>query len=281
MDRKSQIVYKSGYKDISEFDGLFFTKKCVYFVESTIVKDTTGLRKRMRKKKSLLEVLFPKLTVRSLVILNEEATGVSAFPSFCTVWITKNLDVTHILENLKNFDEKTLKPFEKINSKKIDEVYNLEPSNFKYFASLNWILKQLKKDRSQAIDVEFLKSETIEKYYDIYSKIFIGLCSFEDFKNFNGKIDEKAYQEIVNSEIEDDKVYVAIEKTHREKYVIVFFLKIVNGKLKRIEINEERVSIQNKDSKGFTYSEIKYLNFVFKHYHKLKSKQLKTIQKLI
>ena len=65
IDRNAQIVYKAGYKDVTEFDALFFTKDSVCFVESTIVKTTTSLRKRLKKKKALLEVLFPKVKYHS------------------------------------------------------------------------------------------------------------------------------------------------------------------------------------------------------------------------
>ena len=51
IDANDQIVYKAGYKDVTEFDALFFTQNCVWFVESTIVKTTTSLRKRLKKKK--------------------------------------------------------------------------------------------------------------------------------------------------------------------------------------------------------------------------------------
>lgn len=281
IDRKSQIVYKSGYKDISEFDGLFFTKDEVFFVESTIVKDTMGLRKRLKKKKSLLEVLFPKLKVKSLVILSKEATGVSVFPDYCTIWLTDVLDVTTILERLKTLDKKTLKPFVNIEEPKMQEVYSLETSNFKYFATLNWVLRQVKADDKNVLDIKFLKSKSVEKYYDIYTKMFVGFTSYQDFKKLYGKLQDQALKDIFASKIEDSKIYIAIEKTHKGEFTMVFFAKIEAGKLKRIEISKEKISIVNKDSKGFTFSEIKYLKYIFKPYHKLSGNDIKSIQKLI
>ena len=50
IDRSSQIVYKSAYKDISEFDALFFTEDSVYFVEMSTSKKTASLNKRLAKK---------------------------------------------------------------------------------------------------------------------------------------------------------------------------------------------------------------------------------------
>ena len=112
IDKNSQIVYKAGYKDVTEFDALFFTKDSVCFVESTIVKTTTSLRKRLKKKKALLEFLFPKLKVKALIILSEGAMGVNVFPSYCRVWVTKPLEDEKLIDDLihnRNFKDKVLK----------------------------------------------------------------------------------------------------------------------------------------------------------------------------
>ncbi len=281
IDRKSQIVYKSGYKDISEFDGLFFTKDSVYFVESTIVKDTMGLRKRLKKKKSLLEVLFPKLYVKALVILNKEAMGVSVFPSYCTVWLTDILDVSLILNRLKSKTNIKKKPFVKPEHSKLIEVYKLTTSNFKYFGTINWILRKLKENRKHILDIEFLKSNLVEKYFDIYSKIFVGTMNKVDIDNLFSQTKYPELKELLKNDFEDDRFYIAIEKTHRGQFVFVYFAKQVKGKLKRIEINNNKCTIANKDVKGFTYSEIKYLKFVFKPYHRLKAKDILNIQKFL
>ncbi|WP_228135608.1 hypothetical protein [Halarcobacter anaerophilus] len=49
IDRSLQIVYKSNYKDISEFDALFFTEDALYFVEMSTSKKTVSLNKRLEK----------------------------------------------------------------------------------------------------------------------------------------------------------------------------------------------------------------------------------------
>jgi hypothetical protein len=281
IDRKSQIVYKSGYKDISEFDGLFFSKDSVYFVESTIVKDTISLRKRLKKKKSLLKILFPKFQVKALVVLSNEATGINVFPPYCTVWITDILDVNSILERLKNMDNIKKESFINIKHKKMTEVYDLEVSNFKYFATLNWILRQTKANGDKAIDINFIKSSELESYFDIYTKIFIGFIQANNFKKLYSNIKDIGLQEIMASKVQDNKYYIAIEKTHRGKFILIFFTKLENGNLIRIEINDEKVVIAKKDSKGFTYSEIKYLEYVLRPYHMLNTIDTKEVMNLI
>ncbi len=60
ISEKEQIVYRTKSREISEFDAMFITKDNeLYFVEMTLVKNVLKLRKRLRKKKALLEIIFP------------------------------------------------------------------------------------------------------------------------------------------------------------------------------------------------------------------------------
>ena len=62
---------------------MFITKSNeLYFVEMTLVKSVLKLRKRLRKKKALLEIIFPDYEIKALIILNEGATGTKQFPSY-------------------------------------------------------------------------------------------------------------------------------------------------------------------------------------------------------
>ncbi|MCK4874388.1 MAG: hypothetical protein KAS26_00940, partial [Sulfurimonas sp.] len=77
ISEKQQMVYRTKSREISEFDAMLITKdKELYFVEMTLVKSVLKLRKRLRKKKALLEIIFPDYKIKSLIILNEGATGV-------------------------------------------------------------------------------------------------------------------------------------------------------------------------------------------------------------
>jgi len=76
ISEKQQIVYRTKSREISEFDAMLVTKdKELYFVEMTLVKSVLKLRKRLRKKKALLEIIFPDYEIKTLLILNEGATG--------------------------------------------------------------------------------------------------------------------------------------------------------------------------------------------------------------
>ena len=100
IDRSSQIVYKSAYKDISEFDALFFTKDSVYFVEMSTSKKTSSLNKRLTKKYALLKMIFPTLIIKALIVVTVGSTGLKNFPSYATIWITKDLEDEELIEKI-------------------------------------------------------------------------------------------------------------------------------------------------------------------------------------
>ncbi|MDQ7062270.1 MAG: hypothetical protein Q9M43_14565 [Sulfurimonas sp.] len=127
ISEKQQIVYRTKSREISEFDAMFLTKNNeLYFVEMTLVKSVLKLRKRLRKKKALLEIIFPDLEIKALIILNEGATGVKQFPDYCKVWFTNEYSAKHVLDYIQNPKAKKLVPKEIINSKKNDSIASLK-----------------------------------------------------------------------------------------------------------------------------------------------------------
>ena len=277
IDKNSQIVYKAGYKDVTEFDALFFTKDSVCFVESTIVKTTTSLRKRLKKKKALLEFLFPKLKVKALIILSEGAMGVNVFPSYCRVWVTKPLEDEKLIDDLihnRNFKDKV---FKKINSKKLIHSHEVKVAPFKYFDNLLWVLKSLRKEHKSILDFKFLESKKILKYFEIYSKFYIGHMDSDTFVKLLKYLNITTISEdIALDKIQDDQIIVTIEQT-KDGYSLIYYLKIINDKLKKLEVNGSELIVSNKDPKGFTASETKYMKFIFKKLYKLTIDDIKSI----
>ncbi len=279
IDPKSQIVFKSGYKDISEFDAMFFTNGSVYFVEMTVVKNTIDLRKRLKKKKSLLRLLFPKLNIRCLVVVTKEAMGLHMFPDFCTVWTTDTLvDAYPILDKIedKGFAKR---PLQTQQHKKMTDIYSIETSNFKYYSTLKWILYKLGTLAIVAKQVEFIKAKHIEDYYNIYSKIFISYITKNDFiEIFAEQIDK--LKDLKTKDFVDDRVYVAIEKSYQEDYKLVYYVQY-DKKLKKLEPNANSFKISDKQPKGFTYSEIKFLKHLFKEKNRMTIQDLKSYKELL
>ena len=100
IDRSSQIVYKSAYKDISEFDALFFTNDSLYFVEMSTSKKTSSLNKRLSKKHALLKMIFPTLNINALIVVTKGSVGLKNFPSYATIWLTADLEDEELIEKI-------------------------------------------------------------------------------------------------------------------------------------------------------------------------------------
>jgi len=121
ISEKQQIVYRTKSREISEFDAMILTKNNeLYFVEMTLVKSVLKLRKRLRKKKALLEIIFPNYVIKSLIILNDGATGAKQFPDYCKVWFTKEFSASNVLEYITAENQRELAPKDIIRSKKND-----------------------------------------------------------------------------------------------------------------------------------------------------------------
>lgn len=277
IDINSQIVYKAGYKDVTEFDGLFFTKESVYFVESTIVKATTNLRKRLVKKKALLEVLFPSKKIKALIILTKGALGSSVFPDYCTVWLTDELQNEKLINDLINKKNNSKKLIQ-YRDKKFTHCERIRVKIFKYFDTLLWILKGLRCKKDQVLDFDFLKRKDVQRYLNIYSKFYLGFLNTEDFLNVLRYLNiTKISEDIPLENIFEDKVLVTIEQNKKE-YFLVYYLKVINGDLKRLDVNDEVLQVSKKDPKGFTSAETKFLRYVFKNKYQLSFEELKNIE---
>ncbi len=278
IDKNQQIVYKAGYKDITEFDALFFTKESVYFVESTIVKTTASLRKRLKKKHALLQVLFPKLKVKSLIILSEGALGTSVFPEYCTVWVTKPFENEDLIQKLiYNISKKNTLKFQKYNDKKLVHAKNIKTAPFKYFETLSWILKKSRENKEQIVDFKFLNSKKLNHYFDIFSKMYIGHLNSTHFVELLQYLKVFTISEdIPITQIKDDQVIVTIEK-NKKSFEFIYYIKLNGGSLKKLEIKDETLVVSNKDPKGFTASETKYFHYIFKTSYQLDFLDIKKV----
>ncbi len=279
IDINNQIVYKAGYKDVTEFDALFFTNDSVCFVESTIVKTTTSLRKRLKKKKALLEVLFPKLKIKALIILSEGAMGINVFPSYCTVWVTKPLANEELIYELIHNKTTKNKTFQTPSHKKLIHTKDVDVVMFKYFDTLNWILRSCRKNKKEVIDFKFLSTSKIDRYFEIFSKFYIGHIDIDTFVNLLQYSNISTIsEEIPLDSIQDKQIIVTIEKT-LDSFTLVYYLKIIGDKLKRLDFKDEQLVVTNKDPKGFTAAETKYIKFLFEKSYKLSLEDIKYIEK--
>jgi len=262
IDSSSQIVYKSAYKDISEFDAMFFTRDSVYFVEMSTSKKTSSLNKRLTKKCALLKMIFPTLQIKALIVVTVGSTGLKNFPEYATIWITKDLEDEELIDKIifakkvKN-DIQTLKA--PTNSKYI-EALKVKYKKFQYFPTLEWILNKSRENPKFAVDLKFFSSPKLGLFFDIYTKLYIGFITTAEFLVL--------YPEFV-LKVKSDRIIVTIEKVNQTQLDIVYYVKETNGKLKRVRLEETNVSIKDKELDGFTNAEVRFFMKVLEDKHHL------------
>lgn len=274
IDSSSQIVYKSAYKDISEFDALFFTKDSVYFVEMSTSKKTASLNKRLVKKCALLKMIFPTLNIKALIVVTAGSVGLRNFPEYATIWTTKDLEDEELIEKIifakkvKN-DIQTLKAPE---NKKYIEACKIKYKKFQYFPTLEWILNTSRQNPKFAVDLKFFSSAKLGLFFDIYTKLYIGYINTEEFLEL--------YSEF-NLKVKTNRIIVTIEKVNQTELDIVYYVKETNGKLKRVRLEEDNISIKDKELDGFTNAEVRFFMKVLEEKHHLSVENIKHIQKNI
>ncbi len=275
ISEKEQIVYRTKSREISEFDAMFITRNNeLYFVEMTLVKSVLKLRKRLRKKKALLEIIFPNYTIKSLIILNEGATGVKQFPSYCKVWFTKEFSAKNVLEYITKLDKKKLQPKDRIKSKKMIEAHTLKLHPFRYYNTMSWITKTLRSHKKHIIDMSFLYNKKIQRYHDLYNKFYIGYLNLQNaHKILNINISD--YKE-------DQRVIVAIEKKHSDEIVLTYYIQTTRKNLKLYSFDDDgKLSVEKKDPYGITVTEVFHINKLMNQKYELNIANINTIKKLL
>ncbi|WP_198304773.1 hypothetical protein [Arcobacter vandammei] len=273
IDRSSQIVYKSAYKDISEFDALFFTEDSLYFVEMSTSKKTASLNKRLAKKYALLKIIFPNLEIKALIVLTKGSSGVKNFPEYASIWLTDDLLDNELIEKIifAKRVKNELQTLEAPKSDKFIEAYNIRYKKFPYFPTLEWILNTSRKHPKFKVDLRFFSSPKMSLYFDIYTKLYIGYISSSDFKEL---FSDFCYI------VKEDKVIVTLEKINQSEIDIVYYVKETNEKLQRVRLcGEDEVSIKEKEPDGFTNAEVRFFMKVLEDSHKLDVNDIKHIIK--
>ena len=274
ISEKEQIVYRTKSREISEFDAMFITKNNeLYFVEMTLVKSVLKLRRRLRKKKALLETIFPNYEIKALIILNEGASGTKQFPSYCKVWFTKEFTATEVLEYIVDKDKRELLPKEKIRSKKMIEAHTLKLHPFRYYNTMSWITKTLRVHKKYILDMNFLMNEKIQRYHDLYNKFYIGYLSAENARGLLG----------LKEEFKDDqRVIVAIEKKYTDEIVLTYYIQTGRKNLYLYSFDDNgKMSREKKDPYGITVTEVFHINKLMDKNYELNMVQINTIKKLL
>lgn len=264
IDSTSQIVFKSAYKDISEFDALFFTKDSLYFVEMSTSKKTASLNKRLAKKYALLKMVFPNLEIKALIVLTAGSIGLKNFPSYATIWVTKDIEDEDLIREII-FAKKVknnIQTLQAPKNKKFLETFNIKYKKFAYFPTLQWILDSARKNPKFIVDLKFFSSQKLGLYFDIYTKLYIGYLVSEDFKAFYPQFDMNVLA---------NRIIVTLEKINQTQIDIVYYAKLEDKKLFRIKLQENNEpSIKEKEPDGFTNAEVRFFMKILEEKHQLK-----------
>ncbi|MDD5400857.1 MAG: hypothetical protein PHQ93_06705 [Sulfurimonas sp.] len=274
ISEKQQIVYRTKNREISEFDAMFITKdKELYFVEMTLVKSVLKLRKRLRKKKALLEIIFPNYEIKSLIILNEGATGARQFPPYCSVWYTEEFSAKGVLDYIVDTDSKKLLPKKRPKSPKMIEAHSLKLFPFRYYNTISWITKTIRSHKKYILDMNFLMSEKVQRYHDLYNKFYIGYIDAVELRDELG----------LDSNYRDDhRVIVAIEKKHSGEIVVTYYIQQARKNLYLYSYDDNgKIVKEKKDPYGITITEVYHISKMMDEGYKLSTSNLNTIKKLL
>ena len=272
ISEKQQIVYRTKSREISEFDAMLITKdKKLYFVEMTLVKSVLKLRKRLRKKKALLEIIFPNYEIKALIILNEGATGIRQLPSYCTVWVTEEFLANDVLEYIVDTDAKKLMPKKRVKSPKMIEAHSLKLYPFRYYNTISWITKTINSNK-HLLDMNFLMSEKIQRYHDLYNKFYVGFIDVAEVRDM---------LELDESYKDDHRVIVAIEKKHSDEIVLTYYIQLTRKKLYLFSFDEDKVVKEKKDPYGITVTEVYHISKMMDEKYRLTIENLDMINKLL
>jgi len=276
ISEKEQIVYRTKSREISEFDAMFVTKKNeLYFVEMTLVKSVLKLRRRLRKKKALLEIIFPNYEIKALIILNDGATGTKQFPDFCKVWFTKEFSAIEVLDYITEHKNRrrTIIDKEIMRSKKMIEAHTLKLHPFRYYNTMSWITKTLRSHKKHIVDMGFLMNPKIQRYQDLYNKFYIGYLSVENAKELLGLSDDYS---------ENQKVVVALEKKFTDEIVVTYYIQKARKNLYLYSFDDDgKMSKEKKDPYGITVTEVFHVSKLMDKSYELNMTNVNTIKKLL
>jgi len=274
ISEKQQIVYRTKSREISEFDAMMVTKNNeLYFVEMTLVKSVLKLRKRLRKKKALLEIIFPNYEIKALIMLNEGATGVKQFPDYCKVWFTKEFSAANVLEYIVDKTPRELAPKEIIKSPKMIEASSLKLHPFRYYNTMTWITKTLRSHKKHILDMYFLMNYKVQRYHNLYNKLYIGYTTVQEVSSILS-LPENEYDD-------EQRVVIAIEKKHSDEIVVTYYIQKTRKNLYLYSFDNGKIVKEKKDPYGITVTEVYHISKFMDESYALSVANLKTIKKLL
>ncbi|MFA7611488.1 MAG: hypothetical protein WCY51_08315, partial [Sulfurimonas sp.] len=209
--------------------------------------------------------------IKALIILNEGATGIRQLPSYCTVWVTEEFLANDVLEYIVDTDAKKLMPKKRVKSPKMIEAHSLKLYPFRYYNTISWITKTINSNK-HLLDMNFLMSEKIQRYHDLYNKFYVGFIDVAEVRDM---------LELDESYKDDHRVIVAIEKKHSDEIVLTYYIQLTRKKLYLFSFDEDKVVKEKKDPYGITVTEVYHISKMMDEKYRLTIENLDMINKLL
>ena len=121
-------------------------------------------------------------------------------------------------------------------------------------------------------------SKIVSTYIDIYSKVYIGYLAKNTFLRL---IQDYDTSELNIPKIEENYIYITLEKLDDGRFEIIYYIRESNSKLKKVEIGSGELKISEKDPKGFTVAETKFIKHCLKESNELSIDNVENIKKTI
>ncbi len=152
------------------------------------------------------------------------------------------------------------------------EAHTLNLFEFRYYNTISWITKSIRNSKKGIIDIDFLMSKKVQRYHDLYNKLYVGYISATKMA------DELGLDSFGN----EDRVVVALEKKHSGEIVVTYYLQLTRKNLYLFSYDENlKITREKKDPYGITVTEVYHVNKLMNSGYELTLEDIETIKKLL
>jgi len=153
------------------------------------------------------------------------------------------------------------------------EAHSLKLYPFRYYNTISWITKTIRSHKKYVIDMNFLMSQKVQRYHDLYNKFYIGYIDVSLLRDELG----------LDSSFKDNQsVVVAIEKKHSDEITLTYYIQQARKVLYLYSYDENsKVIREKKDPYGITITEVYHISKMMDEKYKLSVANLATIKNLL
>ncbi len=153
------------------------------------------------------------------------------------------------------------------------EAHSLKLYPFRYYNTISWITKTIRANKKFVIDMNFLMSQKVQRYHDLYNKFYIGYIDASEVRDELGL--DKSFGD-------DHRVIVALEKKHSDEITLTYYVQHNRKVLYLYSYDDDnKIVREKKDPYGITITEVYHISKMMNDEYKLNGANLVTIKKLL